>query len=211
MAWPPTTHQDVEVEVDIIRTGRWALAPAAGAWFTPTGMRQSGSDVAPAAGVLGAQALILGTSTTLTDLWVQVGTAGDIGSRFRLGVYTNRSGDFYPDSLLVDAGTVPADVVGRQGITGLTLALKPGVYWLAGVSQSFVTTAPLYKNSVRGVAYFQLLGNPDSNPGFNFAGSDNGFDREGWSMTGVTGALPAAFSSIRTRIAGSVMIVGRAA
>lgn len=190
----------------------FAIFPSSGAYFPPALMRQSGVDVTPAAGTLNAQAVVLGKAITLTELWAHIGTAGDAGSLFRLGVYSNVAADFYPNALLLDAGTIAADVTGRAGKTGLSLSLAVGIYWLVGASQNWTTVAPALKNSVRGVNYHMMMGDPAGNPGFIFGGTDNELTTDGFSMTGATGALPGTFSATRTRITAAVpLVVGRAA
>lgn len=191
------------------RTKGPAVYPESANYFTPTLMRQSGAAVQSPVGTLNAQMLILGRAITLSTLTVQVGTAGDAGSVFRMGVYGD-NGNYYPGSLLLDAGTVLTAATGRVSVS-TSLALAAGVYWLAGAVQT-ATTVPFLNNSVRGVQYFQLFGDPAGNPGDLFNGNDFGSQQEGFSMTGVTGALPGTFSTTHTRLAGAVpMIVGQAA
>jgi len=57
-------------------------------------------------------------------------------SSVRLGVYANDTSRDCPGTLLLDAGTVnTATSTGIQSITGLSLTLTPGLYWLAATAQ----------------------------------------------------------------------------
>lgn len=187
-----------------------AIYPQSGSWFAPTMMRQAGGAVQPAVGRLDASMLILGRSITLNSLTMQVATAGDAASVVRMGVYAD-SGDHYPGALLLDAGTTGTASTGRKAIT-TSLALSPGVYWFVAVIQG-ATTIPACVQMQRGTVYASLFGDPNGDPGFLFTGNEtSALTFEGFSMTGVTAALPANFSSTRTRFNGTqMMIVGGAA
>lgn len=187
-----------------------SIFPSSGSFFGPTLHRQNGADFTPEPGVLYSQPIFLGKAITLASLTVQITASGDSSSLLRLGIYHD-SGRIFPSDLLLDAGAIDGSQPPGPYSIATDLPLIAGVYWLAG-AVTVATTPPSLKNSVRGASYYQLLGDPTTNPGYLFTGSDATAGTEGWRMDGVTDALPANFSETGTRLtAGSLMIVGQVA
>jgi len=62
---------------------------------------------------------------------IYVAGAGALGARVRLGIY--RGKDFYPTSLIVDAGEVNAETVGDKELT-IDETLDVGEYWLVFIT-----------------------------------------------------------------------------
>jgi len=58
---------------------------------------------------------------------ISVAGAGGTGAKIRLGIYDDK--DFYPNSLLLDAGEVNATTTGYKEIT-IDQTLDVGVYWI---------------------------------------------------------------------------------
>lgn len=147
----------------------------------------------------GSPVTTVGTSNALgngtlraTPLWVprpgavdriglEVTAIGDIGSKIRLGIY-NDDGTGYPGARLLDAGTIAGDVVAVQEIA-TAQALVSGLFWLGAVYQDAPTLGPTVRTGV-GLA---------PNVGREAFGATN--VAMGYSMTGVAGALPAAFGA----------------
>lgn len=112
---------------------------------------------------------------TFTGIACEVTSAGGTGAVVRLGLYADASGK--PGTLVTDYGTIDATSTGRKAITGLTIALTPGWYWLAAVVQGTPTPVPTMR--VAGATI--LEGAPIQN-GVQSGG--------GWNeSTSVTGAL----------------------
>lgn len=113
-----------------------------------------------------------------TGLGLGVTTAGTTGSVIRLGVYTD-NGAGGPSNLILDAGTVDGTATGFQSLTGLTIPLATGPYWLASAFQGSPTTQPTV----------QCVGASTSGPGYvgNPTLWSQGMEPY---MTSVTGALP---------------------
>jgi hypothetical protein len=80
------------------------------------------------------------SSLTLSKIGAEVTSAGDAGSKLRLGIYAD-DGTGYPGALVVDAGTIAGDSATVQEIT-ISQALTPGLYWIACAVQVVVTTQP---------------------------------------------------------------------
>lgn len=177
-----------------------------GFFFTQRTQASSGS--ATPSGTLYAIPVTLGKAITLTQLDVNVQTAGDAGSVVRVGVYGD-TGTFGPGSRLLDAGTVATATTGIKTITGLSLALSAGTYWLAAAVQT-ASTAPLMYTQTVGDARDNPMGVFDSNSGFVWA---NGATASvtGFSKTGVTGALPASYGTPTANETKPIKVVGRAA
>ena len=126
---------------------------------------------------------------TVSELDVEVTAGGDSTSVYRMGIYAD-DGTGRPGALLLDAGTVLANsggagVPGVQAITGLSLALNPGVYWFAGVVQGTVGSQPTMR-VITGAGIMPNLDFGTSTPGAAAVVF-------GFNMTGVTGALPGSF------------------
>lgn len=117
----------------------------------------------------------VGVAHTFTGLGIDVATAGESGAKIRLGVYSDSSGQ--PGTLVVDGGQVAADTTGAKTTTGLTIALTPGLVWLAYCTQAAATTQPVVR---RYLFAWPIIGmdSVDSNPTLFYEDS-------------VSGALPA--------------------
>lgn len=112
---------------------------------------------------------------TAIGLYIPTGTAS---ATVRLGIYADSDGQ-PTGSPLVDAGTVPATATGGQELTGLTLAVSSGLYWVCGVAQG---------------ASAQVVGIPGVSPGIAALAAYVGTaDQTCWTDSGtVSGALPTA-------------------
>jgi hypothetical protein len=116
-------------------------------------------------------------------LAAEVTTAGESGSVFRLGIYADSDG--YPGALLVDGGTITADTTSTREVTISSITLTRGLYWIGGAAQSAPTTQPTMRCMSNYSPPIPLrLGS--TLPGSTGAS-------QGYSQTGVTGALPANF------------------
>lgn len=130
-----------------------------------------------------ATPLWLAAPGTVTRIACEMTTV-QTSSLVRLGIYAD-DGNGAPGSLLVDAGTVDGSQSGMQEATlGTPLLLaSPGLYWLAGVVQGVAGTIVLRSAAGTSIA------------GSTAVGGANGIfgtpTSAGWTMTGVTGALPA--------------------
>jgi hypothetical protein len=124
----------------------------------------------------------LPNSCTLTVLGAEVTTAGDSGSTYHLGIYSD-TGAFQPGSLLLDAGTISGSTVAVQNIT-ISQPLSPGVYWIGGVVQNVTTTQPTIRTFVPGPFALPLSAQPAA--GVSVAGYT-------YSST-VSSSLPATFA-----------------
>lgn len=133
-------------------------------------------------GRMTAAIFLLPEACTVDRLGIAVTTAA-VGGVARLGVYSATGGR--PSSLLLDAGTVGTDTAGNKIISGLSLALGPGLYFAVAGNQ--VGAA-----SLRGVPVNQWppFLSCAAVPGGNISVYDGGFPY----MDGVTGALPAVFT-----------------
>jgi hypothetical protein len=86
----------------------------------------------------------VGASTTFTAMAMVTTVAASASAE--LGVYSNLNG--VPDTLLLDAGTVSTVApTGKKEITGLSLLLAPGWYWLVVAFSANVTARTTPNNS----------------------------------------------------------------
>lgn len=139
-----------------------------------------------ALGTLGAVyvcPVMIANAITVSEIGMEVTAAPtDPTAALRFGIYADE-GRGFPGALLLDAGQVVNPAVGTRGaqITGLSLPLQPGLYWLAVCPQ--VASGI----SVRGNGQAPFGQEIDIGTPTNY----------GWRITGVTGALPASFGGTR--------------
>jgi hypothetical protein len=125
--------------------------------------------------------------TTINGMSVSVQTTA-VGAEVRLAIYRD-SGRGFPDTLVVDAGTVATTTTGHRTIcpSGCTttgnntfpVTVQPGLYWLAINNNSIAHT-------LRGYALAQLIS----------LGKPNGFTTTtnvGWNIANAYGAYPTQF------------------
>lgn len=73
---------------------------------------------------------------TITRLGLNVLTSAPASSSCRLGIYTNDANTCQPLNRLVDSGVIDLVTTGAKSVTGLSVALTKGLYWLAYISNS---------------------------------------------------------------------------
>lgn len=157
------------------RSGRYYFCPN-----TTSVATSSGQGV----GSLRAVPFFVPNPVTLSKIGAEVTSAGDAGSKYRLGIYAD-DGNGRPGRLIVDAGQINGDSETVQELT-ISVQIGPGWYWAAGVIQAVVTTQPTMRVSQN--ASFAVLLGSDSIPAANRTYS-------GFLRTGITGALDTLFSA----------------
>jgi hypothetical protein len=133
--------------------------------------------------VLRLTPIIIPKAITISRMFAEVTSGGDVGSTLRLGIYAD-DGSGLPGALVLDAGTVNGNSVAVQEVT-ISQALAAGTYWVGAVAQNVTTTQP----TVRTVS-----GQPEVNvpAGTSLPAANNTVFAV--NMTGVTGALPSTFT-----------------
>jgi hypothetical protein len=145
---------------------------------------QGNATVNPSTNVLLASVMRIDKATTFDRLAVYQNNAGVASMIGRLGIYSNNSLG-QPGSLLLDAGSV--DLSGASGLKTVTInyQLQVGVYWMAMVQQGGASYVTMQSGQWNPFKYLMT-----SNAPFNY-----GFaPPESYSMSGVTGPLPAQFT-----------------
>jgi hypothetical protein len=94
-------------------------------------MKQQGSNVTVTANTLYASPIFIPMKTTFTKLACFVVTSA-AGTSCELGVYNTSGG--LPNALIIDGGSVSSATTGAKEITGLTITLDVGWYWLVVTS-----------------------------------------------------------------------------
>jgi hypothetical protein len=135
-------------------------------------------------GTLRVSPFYVPNTVTLSRIGAEVTSAGEAGSKFRLGVYAD-SGSGYPGALVLDAGTINGDSNTVQEIS-IDQALQPGMYWIGGAVQVVATTQPTMR--VFNAVTFPPIAIGTSAP---TAGQLVVCYQQG----SVTGALPATFTA----------------
>lgn len=110
--------------------------PNLGYYIGPQGTRTT---IVAAQSVEYAEPVYLAQGGVLSRIGCEI-TAGAASSTVRLGVRADKGG--LPGTLLLDAGTVDGTAVTASGIeiTGLSLRLKPGLYWFTATAQGGAPT-----------------------------------------------------------------------
>ena len=99
--------------------------------------------------------LVVPVACTLTEIGVEVTTAGAAGATVRLGIYSDHATTpGLPQTLLNDFGTVATSTTGNQMLTGLSVSLQPYVtYWLCSIAQGSPATQATLRIYSGGTAY----------------------------------------------------------
>lgn len=110
-----------------------------GTWIAPAAPGRSTS--AAANNRLFFSPIAVSQACTVSSLNVNVTTAGQSGATALLGLYAD-DGTTNPTGSPLASGSVAVDTTGAKAVTGLSVALAPGTYWVAFVAQNAATTAP---------------------------------------------------------------------
>lgn len=122
---------------------------------------------------------------TISELSASINTVGTAGAVTRIGLCKDDGTGVWPGALVVDAGTIDGIVAGVASKTFPAITLMPGRYWVGAVNQGAPTTgAQLRAITTTGGPVLML--SPSADPA-NY--------NTGALMLGVTGALPAVFST----------------
>lgn len=141
-----------------------------------------------------------GRSGTLDRIAIDVTGAGTAGTVIRLGI-RDTNPDGLPGLLLLDAGTVSGASATQQEITISQYIPKEGLYWLTATPQNTGGTLPTCR---------MVNGNLTPVASNAIAGALGATSTSGYAIAGVTGALPAFYSS-PSRIGVGPLIAVRAA
>jgi parallel beta-helix repeat protein len=147
-----------------------------GSYYGPLGQTSSGAN---AAGVLTVAPLFVPRPLALDRIATRVTLAAG-SSVVRLGIY-NDDGTGKPGTLVLDAGTVDSTVSGDKELT-IAQNLRPGLYWLAAVSQGGAPTLRTMDGQMPSMGAI-LLAEALTTPSGCY------------TQTGVTGALPTPFGT----------------
>jgi hypothetical protein len=125
---------------------------------------------------------------TIDRLGAKITSAGEAGSKLRLGIYSD-TGNTYPGALLLDAGQINGDSATVQELT-VSQVLAAGLYWIGGVVQSVVTTQPTVEITNDWTPPVPLL--------LSTSAPAAAATSVGYAQTSVTGALSSTFTSTVT-------------
>jgi hypothetical protein len=138
------TNSSITINGSAISLGGSATVLVPNYRVFPTGyysVKATTSNSSPSATVLVAQPFWLSTTTTFTKIGVYVSSSG-ASSTFRLGIWNNDAND-KPSTLFADYGTVATTSTGFKEITGQTITLSAGLWWLGGVNATGSPVASL--------------------------------------------------------------------
>lgn len=139
---------------------------------------------------------VVSGSGTLDRIGIRTQAGGSSGSVHRLGIYAD-NGLYYPSTLVVDAGTVGTTGNFADAMITISVAVTPGLYWLACVQQGApVTNATLQRWASSGGISTTIQFPHDSAQSAAENGQGLGL---GWAETGVTGSLSGTFIATPSR------------
>lgn len=144
-------------------------------YFMPPGAGTVGTLTTTLA-LLQATPVYLPAGITIDRIGIRVTGGSGLGTLLRLGIYANTDG--LPGALILDAGTVAANSVAHKEITVSQAISTAGWYWLVGVAQ---TAGGAIVSSIPGIGFPSMWNTFSSPLQTTFAG---------YSLAGVTGALP---------------------
>jgi hypothetical protein len=157
-------------------------ALASGQYYVPLSPFSASTSAALGNGTLRLTPWIVNQSMTVSRLAAEITAVGDVGSKLRLCIYAD-NGYGYPGALVLDAGQIAGDSATTQELT-TSAALTPGVYWIGGVVQSVTTTQPTVRTITNWAPPIPI--GVSSLPAANITAT-------GYSITGITGALPTTY------------------
>jgi hypothetical protein len=166
-----------------------AAAPAplaSGTYYYPISPLAVGTSSTLGVGFLHVTPWIVGQPTSIARLCAEVSGAGEAGSKVRLGLYAD-AGTNYPGALVVDGGTINGDSATVQEVT-VAVTLAPGQYWLAAAVQVVVTTQPTVRTASGWLPPVPISAGTSLPAAAGTAGI-------GYSLSGVTGALPSTYTA----------------
>lgn len=121
-------------------------------------------------------------------------TVAAASSVYRLGIYRD-SGAFAPSTLVLDAGTVDTSVAAAFQEVTINQYLEAGLYWVGGVSQG---GNPTFTNQTTMLQWFTWHNGGQGTTTV-------------YTLSGVTGALPATFTGTGTGSSGPARVLLRRA
>lgn len=121
---------------------------------------------------------------TISSLAIETTVAGEVGSVYRLAIYSTDPATGLPKDLIIDAGTVATDGAPGEKAVTISQALAAGTYWFAAMPQSAATLRPTVRVAAQDMA------------GIGAAGSLSlRSNSSGYALAMGAGAFPAAFGT----------------
>jgi hypothetical protein len=112
-------------------TSPWAFR-LSGRFYTPSTNALAIGSLGNLANSIRYSPFIIEKDITITQLGISVVTIAATGNTARVGIYSNNASTNQPSSRLVDSGTIALDgSTGQRIVTGLSVTLTKGLYWLA--------------------------------------------------------------------------------
>jgi hypothetical protein len=174
----------------------WAFPSAPGlnkGFWRAFGLRGAVAGAQPANNTLSTYQVFFREPVTVNGFAVMIGTSGtgSAGAVLRIGLWDCLSSGL-PGNLVYDAGTV--DATNPTGtvlaITGFTLNLAPGFYWLGSVLQGTPATRTFFVGLDNPLFYQMFNNQTGDTPSSGILDSNRGA-----LQTGVTGAFGATFTA----------------
>lgn len=173
-----------------------------GRYYFPISQHGSATSSALGNGTLRLAPWLVDRAITIDRIGGEITSIGDAGSKLRLGIYSD-DGSGYPGALVLDAGQIAADSATVQELA-CNLTLQPGLYWIGAAVQSVTATQPTVRT-------LSSVWTPPVPLNFGSILPATGSTTFGYQQGGVTGALPANFSTTLSTIGGAPRLLIRTA
>lgn len=154
--------------------------------FYPTPLGALGT-VQPTLGQMRAIPFFVQKTTTFDRIGIEHTTAPVAGLVGRLGIYAD-DGAGYPQTLVLDAGTIDLSTSPALKTISINQTLQPGVYWLTFAQYGGATTT-VVRNFFGNPYKWYFATNAPNNYGFSVVEQYS-------SGTTISGALPATFGTV---------------
>ena len=179
---------DSPVTAETVGAGWYQAGYISGQYYLANSAQAASTSAALGFGTLRVSPWIVTATVPVVRLFAEHTVAGDAASVLRLGIYAD-DGTGKPGALIVDGGTLATGGTAAAAEVTISKTISPGLYWVGGVVQGSGTQPTIRTTSVSTIPSVIPLGT--TLPVANTVAS-------GWSVSGVTAALPDPFGTPST-------------
>lgn len=192
-AWTNRTMAQVRTDLGVVQIG----SAGTNQYLFPAAPTSTSTSSSISNNSLRLVPWIVRSTLTIIRMGCIVTSSGQASSTFRLGIYSD-SGNCYPGSLLLEAGSVATDSTGSPEVT-ISQQLTPGLYWVGGAHQGAGSST----------ATFQTITSswlPPVDIVLGTSAPASGATAYGFQQSSVSGALPSTYTSTVTTTTGAVKV-----
>ncbi len=154
-------------------------------WFTNPGY--ASASFTPTLNALVVAPILIPADIVLSGVGIRVITAASAGGVLRIGIYDAENG--IPTNLVYESPTIASTSSGNKTVTGLSVALTGGIYYVGAVAQVAAPVSAQGLSATTSSNFIAYGGATSAGAQFDFVVTGCPVD-----STSVTGSLPATFS-----------------